>query len=165
MYRIAHNVISKIINSIRPITKWSRVLREGKRKTDRGHLNGKLKRPVNFLADAQNFEELLSHTNVLNRKLEEVYGVGKEFTTVADLWGVSSFHLNVCGQLMSSNLMLWYVLSRYVFLEKEVGGTNDRIRQRAIQGWLGLEAPISVRVRISRDLPFGPWGKIHAERE
>lgn len=27
--------------------------------------------------------------NDLNRKLEEVYGVGKEFTTVADLWGVS----------------------------------------------------------------------------
>jgi len=41
-------------------------------------------------ADDQNFEELMSHTNVLNRKLEEVYGVGKEFTTVADLWGVSS---------------------------------------------------------------------------
>ncbi|WWC63146.1 uncharacterized protein I303_105746 [Kwoniella dejecticola CBS 10117] len=33
------------------------------------------------------FEELLGHTNVLNRKLEEVYGVGKEFTTVAALWG------------------------------------------------------------------------------
>jgi DASH complex subunit DAD1 len=31
----------------------------------------------------------MSHTNVLNRKLEEVYGVGREFTTVADLWGVS----------------------------------------------------------------------------
>ena len=42
-------------------------------------------------ADDQNFEELMSHTNVLNRKLEEVYGVGKEFTTVADLWGVSCF--------------------------------------------------------------------------
>jgi DASH complex subunit DAD1 len=27
--------------------------------------------------------------NVLNRKLEEVYGVGKEFNTVAALWGVS----------------------------------------------------------------------------
>ena len=31
----------------------------------------------------------MTHTNVLNRKLEEVYGVGKEFTTVAALWGVS----------------------------------------------------------------------------
>ena len=30
----------------------------------------------------------MTHTNVLNRKLEEVYGVGKEFTTVAALWGV-----------------------------------------------------------------------------
>ena len=43
-------------------------------------------------ADNQNFEELMSHTNVLNRKLEEVYGVGKEFTTAADLWGVSLSH-------------------------------------------------------------------------
>ncbi|OCF57390.1 DASH complex subunit DAD1 [Kwoniella mangroviensis CBS 10435] len=34
-----------------------------------------------------NFEELMGHTNVLNRKLEEVFGVGKEFTTVAALWG------------------------------------------------------------------------------
>ncbi|ORY35377.1 DASH complex subunit Dad1-domain-containing protein [Naematelia encephala] len=33
------------------------------------------------------FEELMTHANVLNRKLEEVYGVGKEFTTVAKLWG------------------------------------------------------------------------------
>lgn len=30
---------------------------------------------------------MLSHSNNLNRKLEEVFGVGKEFTTVADLWG------------------------------------------------------------------------------
>ncbi|KAK8854903.1 hypothetical protein IAR55_003642 [Kwoniella newhampshirensis] len=34
-----------------------------------------------------NFEELMTHTNVLNRKLEEVFGVGREFTTVAALWG------------------------------------------------------------------------------
>jgi DASH complex subunit DAD1 len=34
------------------------------------------------------FEEVLSSANVLNRKLEEVYGVGKEFQTVANLWGV-----------------------------------------------------------------------------
>lgn len=42
----------------------------------------------------------MAHTNVLNRKLEEVYGVGKEFTTVADLWGVSiSLHTSArqCG--------------------------------------------------------------------
>lgn len=32
---------------------------------------------------------MLSHTNALNRKLEEVDGVGKEFNTVAELW--SSF--------------------------------------------------------------------------
>ena len=48
----------------------------------------------------------MAHTNVLNRKLEEVHGVGKEFTTVADLWGVSSLPLNVCRQLMCSNLTL-----------------------------------------------------------
>jgi DASH complex subunit DAD1 len=30
----------------------------------------------------------LTHSNVLNRTLEEVHGVGKEFTTVAKLWGV-----------------------------------------------------------------------------
>lgn len=29
----------------------------------------------------------MTHTNVLNRKLEEVYGVGKEFGSVAALWG------------------------------------------------------------------------------
>ncbi|WVQ99885.1 hypothetical protein IAU59_007028 [Kwoniella sp. CBS 9459] len=34
-----------------------------------------------------NFEQLMGHTNTLNRKLEEVYGVGREFTTVAALWG------------------------------------------------------------------------------
>lgn len=31
----------------------------------------------------------MTSTNVLNRKLEEVWGVGKEFETVAGLWGVS----------------------------------------------------------------------------
>jgi DASH complex subunit DAD1 len=31
----------------------------------------------------------MSSTNVLNRKLEEVFGVGREFETVAGLWGVS----------------------------------------------------------------------------
>ncbi len=36
----------------------------------------------------QGFEDLMSSTNVLNRKLEEVFGVGKEFETVAGLWGV-----------------------------------------------------------------------------
>ncbi|ORX38684.1 DASH complex subunit Dad1-domain-containing protein [Kockovaella imperatae] len=36
---------------------------------------------------SSSFEELMTHTNVLNRKHEEVYGVGKEFKTVAELWG------------------------------------------------------------------------------
>ncbi|WWC90836.1 uncharacterized protein L201_005773 [Kwoniella dendrophila CBS 6074] len=36
---------------------------------------------------SSNFEELMGHTNVLNRKLEEVYGVGREFTTISALWG------------------------------------------------------------------------------
>ncbi|KAF8073609.1 DASH complex subunit Dad1-domain-containing protein [Lyophyllum atratum] len=32
------------------------------------------------------FEELLSSTNVLNRKLEEVVGMTKEYETIAALW-------------------------------------------------------------------------------
>ncbi|CAA7261464.1 unnamed protein product [Cyclocybe aegerita] len=32
------------------------------------------------------FEELLSSTNVLNRKLEEVLGMTKEYDTIASLW-------------------------------------------------------------------------------
>ncbi|KAG5639432.1 hypothetical protein H0H81_002303 [Sphagnurus paluster] len=32
------------------------------------------------------FEELLSSTNVLNRKLEEVLGMTKEYETIAALW-------------------------------------------------------------------------------
>ncbi|EDR13330.1 DASH outer kinetochore protein [Laccaria bicolor S238N-H82] len=36
------------------------------------------------------FEELLSSTNVLNRKLEEVLGMSKEYTTIASLW--HTFH-------------------------------------------------------------------------
>jgi hypothetical protein len=42
-----------------------------------------------FLKKKKNFEQLLNSSNTLNRKLEEVLGVGKEFQTVADLWGVS----------------------------------------------------------------------------
>jgi len=34
----------------------------------------------------QGFEELLSSTNVLNRKLEEVLGMTKEYDTIAALW-------------------------------------------------------------------------------
>ncbi|KAF8237167.1 DASH outer kinetochore protein [Tricholoma matsutake] len=32
------------------------------------------------------FEELLSSTNVLNRKLEEVLGMTREYDTIAALW-------------------------------------------------------------------------------
>lgn len=32
------------------------------------------------------FEDLLSSTNVLNRKLEEVLGMTKEYDTIASLW-------------------------------------------------------------------------------
>lgn len=31
----------------------------------------------------------MGNMNTLNRTLEQVYGVGREFTTVASLWGVS----------------------------------------------------------------------------
>jgi DASH complex subunit DAD1 len=34
----------------------------------------------------QGFEELLSSTNVLNRKLEEVLGMTREYDTIAALW-------------------------------------------------------------------------------
>jgi len=39
---------------------------------------------------ASSFEELLLSSNVLNRKLEELIGMRKEFATIADLW--QSFH-------------------------------------------------------------------------
>jgi DASH complex subunit DAD1 len=48
-----------------------------------------------FRLSHQGFEELLSSTNVLNRKLEEVLGMTKEYDTIAALW--SSFY-----QLMSA---------------------------------------------------------------
>lgn len=38
----------------------------------------------------QGFEELLSSSNVLNRKLEEVLGMTREYETIASLW--QSFH-------------------------------------------------------------------------
>jgi len=42
------------------------------------------------------FEELLSSSNVLNRKLEEVLGMTREYETIAALW--SSFHELMQGQ-------------------------------------------------------------------
>ncbi|KAJ7134423.1 DASH complex subunit Dad1-domain-containing protein [Mycena epipterygia] len=45
----------------------------------------RLSREITF-----DFEELLSSTNGLNRKLEEVLGMTKEYTTIAALW--SSFY-------------------------------------------------------------------------
>ncbi|KAA1478934.1 hypothetical protein DENSPDRAFT_743144, partial [Dentipellis sp. KUC8613] len=36
------------------------------------------------------FEELLSSCNILNRQLEEVLGMTREYETIASLW--SSFH-------------------------------------------------------------------------
>ena len=38
----------------------------------------------------QGFEDLLSSTNVANRKLEEVLGMTKEYETIAALW--QTFH-------------------------------------------------------------------------
>ncbi len=46
----------------------------------------------------------MTHTNVLNRKLEEVFGVGKEFTTVAALWGVSFGFSTTFGRFCSPSL-------------------------------------------------------------
>jgi DASH complex subunit DAD1 len=44
----------------------------------------------------QGFEELLSNSNVLNRKLEEVLGMTREYDTIAGLWG--RFHELMKGQ-------------------------------------------------------------------
>jgi DASH complex subunit DAD1 len=44
----------------------------------------------------QGFEELLSSSNVLNRRLEEVLGMTREYDTIASLWG--SFHELMKGQ-------------------------------------------------------------------
>jgi DASH complex subunit DAD1 len=41
--------------------------------------------PLSFLP--QGFEELLSSSNILNRKLEEVLGMTREYDTIAGLWG------------------------------------------------------------------------------
>jgi len=45
---------------------------------------------------ATGFEELLSNSNVLNRKLEEVLGMTREYDTIAGLWG--RFHELMKGQ-------------------------------------------------------------------
>ena len=45
---------------------------------------------------AQGFEELLSSSNILNRKFEEVLGMTREYDTIAALWG--SFHELMKGQ-------------------------------------------------------------------
>ncbi|TCD61019.1 hypothetical protein EIP91_009142 [Steccherinum ochraceum] len=42
------------------------------------------------------FEELLSSSNTLNRKLEEVLGMTREYETIAALW--QSFHELMRGQ-------------------------------------------------------------------
>jgi len=42
------------------------------------------------VVELQGFEELLSSSNVLNRKLEEVLGMTREYETIAALW--NSFH-------------------------------------------------------------------------
>jgi DASH complex subunit DAD1 len=44
----------------------------------------------------QGFEELLSASNILNRKLEEVLGMTREYDTIAGLWG--RFHELMKGQ-------------------------------------------------------------------
>ncbi|KAG6910683.1 hypothetical protein DXG01_008727 [Tephrocybe rancida] len=47
------------------------------------------------------FEELLSSTNVLNRKLEEVLGMTKEYDTIAELW--ESFYRLMRGPTTSED--------------------------------------------------------------
>lgn len=42
--------------------------------------------PTFLLSQFQGFEELLSSTNSVNRKLEEVHGMTREYSTIAALW-------------------------------------------------------------------------------
>lgn len=51
---------------------------------------------LTLLSFLQGFEELLSTSNFLNRKCEEVLGMTREYDTVASLWG--SFHELMKGQ-------------------------------------------------------------------
>lgn len=52
--------------------------------------------PTSFFFFLQGFEELLSSSNFLNRRLEEVLGMTREYDTIASLWG--SFHELMKGQ-------------------------------------------------------------------
>ncbi len=52
--------------------------------------------PVGTTIDAQDFETLLLSSNSLNRKLEEVLGMTREYDTIASLW--QSFHDLMRGQ-------------------------------------------------------------------
>lgn len=56
-----------------------------------------------IIAENQNqgFEELLSTTNVLNRKLEEVLGMTKEYDTIASLW--HSFYQLMSGPVQENS--------------------------------------------------------------
>lgn len=53
-------------------------------------------RALNICCFDQGFEELLSSSNTLNRKLEEVLGMTREYETIAALW--QSFHELMRGQ-------------------------------------------------------------------
>ncbi|KAF8644520.1 hypothetical protein AX16_008397 [Volvariella volvacea WC 439] len=44
---------------------------------------------------AAGFEELLSSTNLVNRKMEEIVGMTKEYDTIASLW--ESFYMLMKG--------------------------------------------------------------------
>jgi len=76
------------------VTKRGRyfVLRARARQAFSGNYNGESKahlynRPSRLTFDlGEGFEELLSSTNGLNRKLEEVLGMTKEYETIAALW-------------------------------------------------------------------------------
>ena len=54
------------------------------------------------LIPAQGFEELLPSTNSLNRKMEEVLGMTREYETIASLW--NSFHVLMRRQKVEEGL-------------------------------------------------------------
>lgn len=51
----------------------------------------------------KSFEVLITESNILNRKLEDILGVGKEFETISALWG--RFHQLVQEQQQDVELL------------------------------------------------------------
>ncbi|KAH7100400.1 hypothetical protein BKA62DRAFT_706934, partial [Auriculariales sp. MPI-PUGE-AT-0066] len=60
------------------------------------------------------FEELMTHQNALNRKLEEFGPMNKEFGTVAELW--KHFHEVISNSMPEPPTMYMHLLLLYEYL-------------------------------------------------